>query len=252
MSGKVRLGLASIWLGTILTTIHPLAAIAGCNKSTFQIALDVGHSPAAPGAISARGVTEYSFNLRLAGVIERTLIAHGYGRVFRIMRAGKRRNLLSRTPRANSLAANLFLSVHHDSAQRQYFLPWSYEGHERFYSDRFKGWSLFVSHGNPYSRESIRFATLLADRLLARGLPFTAHHSEPIAGESKSFIDAARGIYRYDGLEVLRTAQAPAVLMESGVIINREEEAALSSPARQNSIAQAVAEAVDAICADQA
>jgi N-acetylmuramoyl-L-alanine amidase len=67
MSGKVRLSLASIWLGAI----HPLAAIAGCNKSTFQIALDVGHSPAAPGAISARGVTEYSFNLRLAGVIER-------------------------------------------------------------------------------------------------------------------------------------------------------------------------------------
>jgi hypothetical protein len=36
------------------------------------------------GAISARGVTEYSFNLRLAGVIERTLFAHGYGNVFRI------------------------------------------------------------------------------------------------------------------------------------------------------------------------
>ena len=251
MSGKVRRSLASIWLGMVLTAIHPLAAIAGCNKSTFQIALDVGHSPAAPGAISARGVTEYSFNLRLTGVIERTLMAHGYGNVFRIMRAGKRRNLLSRTARANSLAANLFLSVHHDSAQRQYFLPWSYEGRGRFYSDRFKGWSLFVSYGNPYPRESVRFATLLADRLLARGLPFTTHHSEPIAGESKSFIDAARGIYRYDGLEVLRTAQAPAVLMESGVIINREEEAALSSPARQNSIAEAVAEAVDGFCANQ-
>src|SRR5262249_20799071 len=65
------------WLGMLLTVIHPLAAIAGCNKSTFQIALDVGHSPAAPGAISARGVTEYSFNLRLTGVIERTLMAHG-------------------------------------------------------------------------------------------------------------------------------------------------------------------------------
>jgi len=178
-------------------------------------------------------------------------MSHGYGNVFRIMRAGKRRNLLSRTARANSLAANLFLSVHHDSAQRQYFLPWSYEGRGRFYSDRFKGWSLFVSYGNPYPRESVRFATLLADRLLARGLPFTTHHSEPIAGESKSFIDAARGIYRYDGLEVLRTAQAPAVLMESGVIINREEEAALSSPARQNSIAEAVAEAVDGFCANQ-
>src|SRR5262245_32277831 len=87
MSGKVRLGLASIWLGMLLTVIHPLAAIAGCNKSTFQIALDVGHSPAAPGTISARGVTEYSFNLRLTGVIERTLMAHGYGNVFRIMRA---------------------------------------------------------------------------------------------------------------------------------------------------------------------
>jgi N-acetylmuramoyl-L-alanine amidase len=39
--------------------------------------------------------------------------------------------------------------------------------------------------------------------------------------------------------------------MESGVIVNREEEAALSSPARQKLIAQAVAEAVDGFCANQ-
>jgi N-acetylmuramoyl-L-alanine amidase len=248
MSGKFRLNLAQIWLGIGLATIQSFAAQAGCNKSTFRIVLDVGHSPAAPGAISARGVTEYSFNLRLAGVIERNLISHGYGNVFRIMTEGGGRNLVSRTARANSLAANLFLSVHHDSAQRQYLERWNYGGRERFYSDRFKGWSLFVSYSNPHVRESVRFAKLLADRLLALGLPFTTHHSEPIAGEAKTFIDASRGIYHYDGLTVLKTAQAPAVLMESGVIINREEEAALSSPARQNTIAEAVTEAVDGFC----
>lgn len=226
----------------------PAARAAGCDKPTFRIVLDVGHSTAAPGAISARGATEYGFNLRLAGVIERHLVERGYGSVVRMVTAGDAATLVQRSQRANSLGENLFLSVHHDSVQPRYFEHWTYEGKERLYSDRFKGWSLFVSYANPHLSESIRFATLLADRLLAHGLPFSTHHAEPISGERKGFVDASRGIYRYDGLVVLKATNAPAVLMESGVIVNRAEEMALSSPERQDAIAEAVTGAVDAYC----
>jgi N-acetylmuramoyl-L-alanine amidase len=244
---KSRRVFAPICLAIVLA-IGQSALSYACDKSTFRIVIDVGHSQAAPGAISARGVTEYSFNLRLAGIIEKHLIAHGYGNVFRLMTPGAAGDFALRTGRANSLAPDLFLSVHHDSAQRQYMEQWNFDGEQRLYSDRFKGWSLFVSYANPHPSESIHFAKLLADRLLASGLPFSTHHSEQIAGESRSFIDPSRGIYRYDGLAVLKLVRAPAVLMESGVIINRDEETALASPARQNAIAEAVAEAVDGFC----
>ena len=233
-------------LGIAVAAANPLfAEAAACDKQIFRIVLDVGHTLSAPGAISARGATEFTFNQRLAAVIERRLAAHGYRNILRMITAG---GLLERTQRANSFGADLFLSVHHDSVQPQYFESWNYEGQERFFSDRFKGWSLFVSYANAHLAESLRFATFLGDRLLARGLPFTTHHAEAIKGEGKRFIDATRGIYRYDGLVVLRSTNAPAVLMESGVIVNRGEEVALASAERQNAIAEAVAEAVDAYC----
>src|SRR5260370_14782113 len=43
-------------------------AATSCDPSKFKIAIDVGHTIEAPGAISARGVTEYVFNLRLSNV----------------------------------------------------------------------------------------------------------------------------------------------------------------------------------------
>ena len=48
----------------------------------------------------------------------------------------------------------------------------------------------------------------------------TLHHAEKIKGENRELIDRELGIYLFDDLVVLRTAQCPAVLFESGVIIN--------------------------------
>jgi hypothetical protein len=36
-----------------------------CDRSRFRVVVDVGHTVQAPGALSARGVPEYHFNLRL-------------------------------------------------------------------------------------------------------------------------------------------------------------------------------------------
>ena len=42
---------------------------ASCDAARFKIAIDVGHTVEAPGATSARGVTEYVYNLSLAKLI---------------------------------------------------------------------------------------------------------------------------------------------------------------------------------------
>ena len=41
-----------------------------CARSAFRVLIDVGHTATSPGADSARGVTEYEFNLKLADVTE--------------------------------------------------------------------------------------------------------------------------------------------------------------------------------------
>jgi N-acetylmuramoyl-L-alanine amidase len=49
-------------------------------------------------------------------------------------------------------------------------------------------------------------------------------------------------VYYFDKLAVLKSATMPAVLLESGVIVNRDEELTLSKPETRQAIAKAVAE----------
>ena len=64
-------------------------------------------------------------------------------------------------------------------------------------------------------------------------------------------MDAEVGVYRYDALIVLRTTQMPAVLLEAGSIVNRDEELLLASTNHRLLIATSVVSAVDRFCSLQ-
>ena len=68
------------------------------------------------GAISARNVAEFVFNLRLARRIEENLKTEGFAETRLLLTEGKARpSLAKRVAAANNLHASLFLSIHHDS-----------------------------------------------------------------------------------------------------------------------------------------
>jgi N-acetylmuramoyl-L-alanine amidase len=225
-------------------------ARAECDRPSFRIVIDVGHSREAPGAISARGEPEFDFNRALAKEVAARLVKAGFSGAKLMVSGGRGRNgLARRAARANSMGASLLLSIHHDSVQSVYLKKWTYGGRKLRFSDRFKGYSLFVSGANPQFQQSLRIARALGAALQARGLTFTKHHAENIRGERRELLDAERGVYRYDQLIVLKNAQAPALLLEAGVIVNREEELAAASPQRRRLIAEAAAEAIAAFCA---
>ena len=141
--------------------------------------------------------------------------------------------LAARTERANRIGADLFPSIHHDDVQEIYHAKWTYDGAPHSYSDRFSGYSLFLSRENRHFDDSLAFAKLLEAALTECGLAYSAHHAEPIRGEGRQLIDKALGIYRYDQLFVLRFNAAPAVLLEAGIIVNRADEVVLASPEGQ-------------------
>jgi N-acetylmuramoyl-L-alanine amidase len=214
--------------------------------------LDIGHTPEDPGATSARGVKEYVFNLQLGRRMEKTLVEGGFTNTKLVsVRGAGRAQLAKRTERANALGADLLLSIHHDDVQEVYYSKWAYGGALHSYSDKFSGYSLFVSRDNQHFDESFGFAKLLGRELVAKGLRFSAHHAEPIAGENREIIDAATGVYRYDQLFVLKFSAAPAVLLEAGIIVNRSEELMLSSPEHQDQISDATQVALNAFCASR-
>lgn len=228
----------------------PLPALQ-CDAGKFRLILDVGHTPEIPGAISARGDTEYNFNLRLANVIKQRLEAAGFVRTTLLLGTGEAiPSLVRRVSQANAMSADLLLSIHHDSVPQFFKSKWNYEGKDLEYSDRFKGHSIFVSRDNANYQQSLAFAQLLGGRLKARGMQYTPHYTEPFMGSrQRMLLDAENGVYRYDQLVILRTAHMPSVLLEAGSIVNRDEELLMGNEEHQLQIAGAVTEALEKFCA---
>jgi N-acetylmuramoyl-L-alanine amidase len=56
------------------------------------------------------------------------------------------------------------------------------------------------------------------------------------------------GVYSYDQLVVLRSTRMPAVLLEAGSIINRDEELKMDSAERRDIISSGVTAAVKVFC----
>ncbi len=243
--------LAVLLLATLAAWPGPsLAASSGCDPATLTVALDVGHSLASPGATSARGAPEFEYNRRLALLVAAAVAKAGFP-VLPIGAAGTPIRLEERTRLARAGGAGLFLSLHHDSVQPHYLLDWTVDGHTRRYSDRFRGFSLFVSGATAQAAPSRAFAGLLGEALLAAGLTPTLHHAEPIPGEGRPLLDARIGLHRYDQLAVLRTAAMPAVLLEAGVIVHRDEEEQVRSGQIGARVAEAVAASVRRFCERQ-
>jgi N-acetylmuramoyl-L-alanine amidase len=228
----------------------PPLAFADCAskaKEDIIIVLDVGHTAADPGALSARGVPEYDFNVSLGRRINAELLQAGFASTYLMVTNASRLSL--RPGRANAMNADLFLSLHHDSVPDEYLRTWHYGGAEHQFSDDFSGFSLFVSGENGNYRGSVNFARALAGQLMSSGLEPRSDYAE-YSPPGRPFIalDSARGIYRFDDFVVLRETEMPAVLFESGVIVNPEEELTLASPSHQATVARAVTQAIGTFC----
>jgi N-acetylmuramoyl-L-alanine amidase len=225
----------------VATQTPPPAAV--CDRANFRMIIDVGHTETNYGAVSAHGKPEYDFNRRLAQELATRLWADGFGRTEAVIQTDpdlpkRARDLSSRRP-------NLMLSLHHDSVQDQYLKTGELDGQIRTYTEGFRGYSIFVSRDNAYLDDSKRFAKLLGSELLAQGLKPTFHHHEQ---ENRPIYDAQTGVFFFDRLAVLRQITAPAVLLESAVITNPEDEAKADDPAYRTKITDAILSAVINFC----
>ena len=209
--------------------------------SAASIAVDVGHYLANPGVISARGVTEFEYNRRLALEVVEALRRAGH-RTQLIGDDGLAENLGSRAPRAKGM--DLFISIHHDSVQPRFLSSWEIDSETLLYSDLFSGFSLFVSRLNSHMESSLKCASAIGAALRGAGFTPSRYHADPIVGENRPFADEANGVHYFDNLAVLKTASIPALLFEAGVIVNRDEELRMRDPAVRKRIAESIATAV--------
>ena len=160
-------------------------AHANCQPSAFRVVVDVGHTLDVPGALSARGVPEYAFNLQLARQIKETLVGAGFDKTVLLITAkAPPVGLFERAMVANRLPADLFISIHHDSVPDNLMQTWQYEGQDQHYNDDYPGYALFISNDNADRAGSLQFGKFLGKALQARGLQFTPHYTLAADGQS--------------------------------------------------------------------
>jgi N-acetylmuramoyl-L-alanine amidase len=227
---------------------------AACHPENFRVVVDVGHTADVPGAMSARGATEYSFNLALAQEAKQALLDAGFSKtVLLITDKPPLQGLFSRAIVANSLPADLFLSIHHDSVPDNLLQTWQYEGQDQHYNDDYPGYALFISNDNGDRAGSLLFGSFLGKELQARGEHYTPHYTLALMGHRRrQLVDSIAGVYRYDQLIVLRMTRMPAVLLEAGSIVNRREELELGTQDRRGRTSAAIVAAVQDFCTARA
>jgi N-acetylmuramoyl-L-alanine amidase len=233
-------------LALLLALLVARPGLASC-----LVAIDVGHDAVDVGTLSARGQPEWRFNLALGQAVYRALRRAGLDAM--LLAADGRPLPLAERPRlAQQAGAALFISLHHDSAQDHYLSRWRDDAGEHDYSDLFSGYGLFVSRRNPAYAQSIAVARRIGAGLRAAGLHPSLHHAEAIAGENRPLLDAELGLYRFDELAVLRRATMPALLLEAGVLINRDEELTVATDGYRRTVAAAVTAAAGEFCLSRA
>ena len=221
---------------------------SAASANNFLVAIDIGHTKNRGGATSARGVSGNIFNERLSRELFNSLQAAHQFRSLLINPGGGDIGLVKRAQVANQRNADLFIAIHHDSVKDSFLKEWSFDGRMEKYCDDFHGFSIFFSRKNVAADQSKAFAMQLGEALVKAGFTPTLHHA---AQEHRPIIDPAKGVYAFDDLLVLKNANMPAVLLECGVIVNRNEEEDLNSANYRGRMISAIESAISNFAATQ-
>ena len=225
----------------VLCQIFALFFLSTAAFCAPRVAVDVGHGLVDSGATSARGRSEFAYNLDFATVLAATLEERGIA-VQPVNFDGNIGSLVAR-PKA-AIGSDFFISVHHDSIAEEWLLPWEWEGQPQTYTEVKRGYGIFVSANSPDLATSLRCASAMGAMLRRAGFTPSDWHAR-----KHRPADRANGVWFYDRLVVLYRTTLPAVLFEAGVIKHKDEELELRDPGRQARMADALTTGIAACLA---
>lgn len=224
------------------------ATFAEPERARRIIVIDAGHGGHDPGA-SANGVTEESVNLAAALELRRRLLATGRYDVIMTRENDNYLTLQQRVNVAREANADLFISLHADSAgagssargAAVYTLSDSGAGRAQRLPENASDWTHVSGGTQPPVVRNILLSLSLREKR-NRSAVFAE-----MALESMSTVGPILGNgHRQRGFYVLLDSQVPAVLVEMGFLTNRQDATNLNSAAFRGRLMQSLANAIDA------
>jgi N-acetylmuramoyl-L-alanine amidase len=214
------------------------------------VVIDAGHGGHDPGAIGDAGAREKDLTLALAKSIRDELLAGGRVRVAMTREDDRFLILQERAQIARGLKADLFISVHADSAPGTEATGATIYTLSEVASSRTAAALAArenradVINGVNLGTESSDVSSILIDLAQRETMNASARFADLVKREATS-VPFKRDYHQMAGLVVLKAPDMPAILFEAGYISNAADVSRLTSVEGKRAIAQSLRRAVD-------
>ena len=236
-----------------------LPPVLGPKKSGLPlVVIDAGHGGHDPGSSSSDGEEEEKdVSLAIALAIRDELVQAGDVRVALTRSDDRFLVLAERREIARRLHADLFISIHCDSAPNAQARGASIYTLSETSSDRVAAAlaarenKADVINGVDLSRETSDVSSILIDLAQRETMNVSSGFASLLQRELAPLIGLKPNFHKTAGLMVLKAPDVPSVLLETGYISNEDDLALLTSSAYRRKIATGVRRAIDAHFARQ-
>ncbi len=216
------------------------------------VVIDAGHGGHDPGAISPHGgQREKDATLAIARTIRDELIAGGRVRVALTREDDRFLVLRERSAIARGLGADLFISIHADSAGSQdasgatvYTLSEVASDREAVQLAQRENRADIVNGVN-LGGENSDIASILVDLAQRESMNASANFARLLRRESSSDLGFRSDYHRMAGFAVLKSPDMPSILLEVGYLTNSNDVDRIYSPGGRRSIAVGLRKAID-------
>lgn len=228
--------------------VHDLVYGAPQARGRPIVVIDPGHGGRDPGATSVSGqVLEKDLTLELARELRGQLVRRGRVRVAMTRDDDRYMTLDDRAAVARRLNAAMFVSLHMDSAPNPLARGATVYSLSDVASDEEAARLAAAENGDAANNSrSDSVEAVLSDLAMQSQMSASADLASRFVSRASGRVELRPEPHRFASFYVLRRAEAPAVLFESGYISNADDEVALRSPAARAKIVRAIADAVEA------
>ena len=235
---------------TVATQAPPQAEPKKSVTRKKIVMLDPGHGGQDPGAISRSGKYEKDLTLKMAKETRALLEKAGY-KVVMTREKDVYITLRGRIEKAHKANADLFISLHADSAS----------------SSSAKGLSIYTISEKASDKEAAQLAesankadilfgmdlseyqpevgNILIDFAKTYTMDQSAKYADEVVKEMAKEVTLRPKAHRYAGFAVLKSPNVPSVLLEMGYLSNREEDKLLQKESYRNKLSKALVRAVN-------
>ena len=233
-------------------TAKRLPDIAGPSDGSLPLVMiDAGHGGHDPGAVSPHGgMREKDVTLAIARTIRAELLKTGRVRVALTRDSDTFLVLQDRYGLARKMRADLFISIHADSAPSMTATGGTVYTLSEVASDReaqrlaSRENKSDIINGVNLGGTDANVSSILIDLTQRETMNVSAGFAKLLMREARPKMRLRSNSHRFASFIVLKAPDMPSVLFETGYLSNIEDVAFLSSPEGQQKVGQSVASAI--------